>query len=531
MADTVVHPRIRAGVLEDRLYQGNIAQSAVARNTLVVLPTGLGKTTIALRTMAETWDRAPTRSLLFLAPTRPLVVQHARSIEAALVGPEPVVLTGTIPPARRAALVNPPQVIVATPQVIANDLAQGGLRLDPFALIVFDEAHRAVGEYPYVAIAEANREGPRARVLAMTASPGSQLERVREVWANLGIEHFELRTAEDPDVRPYVHDIGVEVREVPVPAELQQLAVLLRAAVRRQTEQLRAFGLLGATEATRRELLAVGATIHGQIEGYRSRGENVPPRLWTVNTAHAAAMKGLHALELAESQSVDGLRKFLDEQGEPKRGRVSPAQRAFVGDPDVVRTRAALGSTELEHPKVAMTVEIVSQELHAAPLSRVLVFAQFRRTAEQLVGELALLRDPAVRPARFVGQASRGADVGMTQKEQVELLDRFRSGAVNCLVATSVGEEGLDVPSTDLVIFYEPVPDVIRTIQRRGRTGRFRAGRTIVLQAPGRDVVLQRASRARERKMVEILDRVEEESRKGSLRPAARRTVQQQLPG
>lgn len=531
MADTVVQPWIRPGVLEDRLYQAHIAQSALTRNTLVVLPTGLGKTAIALRLMAEVWERTPDRSLLFLAPTRPLVVQHARSIAATLLGPAPVVLTGTIPPARRAALVTPPQVVVATPQVIANDLARGDLQLEPYALIVFDEAHRAVGDYPYVAIAEANRERPGARVLAMTASPGSQYERVREVWSNLGIEHFELRTAEDPDVQPYVHEIGVEVREVPVPAELYGLVALLRAQVRRQTEQLRSFGLLGATEATRRELLGVGTTIHGQIEGYRGRAESVPPRLWSANTAHAAAMKGLHALELAESQSVDGLRKYLDEQGRPKRGRISPAQRAFVDDPDVVRARGLLGSTELEHPKIAVTVEIVAKELHAAPLSRVLVFAQFRNTAEKLVDELARLHDPAVRPARFVGQAARGADLGMSQKEQVELLDRFRSGAVNCLVATSVGEEGLDVPSTDLVVFYEPVPDVIRTIQRRGRTGRFRTGRTIVLQAPGRDVVLQRASRARERRMVEILDQIEEESRKGSLRPPARRTVQQTLPG
>jgi len=142
--ETVSHPRIRPGTLESRLYQEKIAESALARNTLVVLPTGLGKTAIALRVIAEHLLRFPDRSILFLAPTRPLVVQHARSVATTLFGPEPVVLTGTVSPEKRAALLHPPQVVVATPQVIGNDLVRGELRLDPFSLIVFDEAHRAV---------------------------------------------------------------------------------------------------------------------------------------------------------------------------------------------------------------------------------------------------------------------------------------------------------------------------------------------------------------------------------------------------
>ncbi len=169
---TVEHPRIRPEVLEDRLYQRTIAETAVERNTLVVLPTGLGKTAIALRVMAEFLLRRPTASILFMAPTRPLVVQHARSVASTLFAPEPLTLTGAVSPERRAALLRPPQVVLATPQVVANDLRIAEFPLDTFSLIVFDEAHRAVGEYPYVAIGEANRQGPRARVLAMTASPG-----------------------------------------------------------------------------------------------------------------------------------------------------------------------------------------------------------------------------------------------------------------------------------------------------------------------------------------------------------------------
>ncbi|MCI4316952.1 MAG: DEAD/DEAH box helicase, partial [Thermoplasmata archaeon] len=153
---SVVHPRVKPGVLEDRLYQERVAATTIDHNTLAVLPTGLGKTAIALRVIAEYLLRHPTRSVLFLAPTRPLVVQHARSVEETLFAPPPLVLTGTIPPERRALLLQPPQVVVATPQVIHNDLVKGELDLAAFSLIVFDEAHRAVGDYPYVALGQAN---------------------------------------------------------------------------------------------------------------------------------------------------------------------------------------------------------------------------------------------------------------------------------------------------------------------------------------------------------------------------------------
>lgn len=517
---SVEHPRIRPGVLEDRLYQARIAATARTHNTLVVLPTGLGKTAIALRAIAEHLLAEPTRSILFLAPTRPLVVQHARSVAESLLAPEPVVLTGTVTPARRLALLAPPQVVVATPQVIANDLADGSTSLDPYSLVVFDEAHRATGDYPYVTIGRANAAGPRARVLAMTASPGSRKDRIEEVWANLGIERFEYRSPDDEDVRPYLHGVGVETVSVPVPPEVRHLAIRLRAAVQRQGEVLRRFNLLPAGEVSRRDLLALGERLRREVGAARLRGETGSNGVWAAITAEAAAMKGLHALELIETQGVGALREFLEKQLPRPGTRSTPAQRAFLDDPEVVRVREELRSLRLEHPKVAKAVAIVAGQLRDAPDSRVIVFAQYRDTAKLLVEELTALGDPSVRPARFVGQASHLRDEGLSQKEQIALLDEFRAGRLNCLVATSVAEEGLDIPSTDLVVFYEPVPSMIRTIQRRGRTGRARAGRVLVLVAEGtRDVSLDRSARSKERRMHDLLEEIQAEMARGRAPP------------
>jgi ERCC4-related helicase len=529
----VEHPRIRPDALDDRLYQERIAETAVAHNTLVVLPTGLGKTAIALRVIAEFLLRSPTRSVLLLAPTRPLVVQHARSVGEKLFAPTPLTLTGAIAPARRAELLSPPQVIVATPQVVANDLAAGEFPLDTIDLIVFDEAHRAVGDYPYVAIARANREGPNARVLAMTASPGGSLTRIREVWNHLGIERFEYRTDRSPDVVPYIHGIGVETIEVPVPPEVRDLAIRLRAAAQRPIEVLRRLGVVPGGEVGRRALLDAGAKLHGAIAGVRASGAPAP-ELWQAVTAQAVAMKELHALELIETQGVDSLREFFARQTPPEGKRMTPAQRAFLTDPDVVEVQRRLKAITLEHPKIATAVGVVASELHRNPAARVILFGQYRDTVDHLVAELERLKDPGIRPARFVGQATHGEDAGLSQREQIGVLDAFRSGAVNCLVATSVAEEGLDIPATDLVVFYEPVPDVIRTIQRRGRTGRARSGRAVVLVAAGtRDVGLHRGASARERRMHDMLEKVQTEAASGrGVRPPAPRTVQTTLdPG
>ncbi|HUI38946.1 MAG TPA: DEAD/DEAH box helicase [Thermoplasmata archaeon] len=523
----VEHPRIRPGILEDRLYQEVIARAATDRNTLVVLPTGLGKTAIALRVVAEWLRREPTRSVLVLAPTRPLVVQHARTLADTLLAPAPLLLTGAISPEKRAALLRPPQVIAATPQVIRNDIETGSFPLASLSLIVVDEAHRAVGDYPYVSIGRANGSGPKARVLAMTASPGQRIERVREVWANLGLEHVEYRTLEDSDVRPYVHGIGVEAVEVPLPAEVQHLAVRIRTAIRHQTDRLVELGVLANPNAGKRDLLEVGDRLHRDVAAYRARAERAPAASWAAITAQSAAMKGLHALELVETQGVEAFAQFVDRQSEQ---RPTPALRAFLGDPEIVEALRSLRSLSLEHPKVATALRIVTEQLRKAPESRVIVFTQYRQTAELLEREFARAADPAVRAARFVGQATHGSDIGMSQREQVALLGAFRTGEVNCLLATSVAEEGLDVPSTDLVVFYEPVPDLIRSIQRRGRTGRVRTGRAVVLVAAGtRDVALHRSTRGKEARMHEMLERVEAEARAGGVRPPAAKTVQRSL--
>jgi Fanconi anemia group M protein len=151
-------------------------------------------------------------------------------------------------------------------------------------------------------------------------------------------------------------------------------------------------------------------------------------------------------------------------------------------------------------------MSLVSRVLNSDTSSKVMVFTQYRDTVDVLVEKLSSIDGASV--GKLIGQSNKG----LRQKEQIEILEEFRSGARNVIVATSVGEEGLDVASTNAVIFYEAVPSEIRTIQRRGRTGRKNDGEVFVLIAKGTmDEVFENSSKKKEDQMRSRLEKLNKE--------------------
>jgi Fanconi anemia group M protein len=501
----VTHELIRREAIEDRAYQGNIARACLERSTLVVLPTGMGKTVIASIVIAEILRRRGGR-ILFLAPTKPLVEQHAASLRATLTVDRIALFTGeATSPEERDLLWRENKIVVSTPQVIRNDLRAERFTLEDVSLVVFDEAHRAVGDYAYVDVAAAYKDVPGRLVLGMTASPGSSAEKILEVCGNLGITAVEIRTEYDADVVPYIQEMKFQQIPVEAPDVSKEIRALLRTVFDEQIERIKRAGFLrGKPRATLKDLLAVGNEARRALDTGTRDG-----RLYGVMTAQAIAMKANHAIELAETQGLGALRSYFERMASNGRSR---ADTQFRKHEKVVAAVALAREAEVEHPKIHKTLWVVRGEFLRKPDAKIIVFTHYRDTSERVTQELA--RIPGVRPVRFVGQSTRGEDVGLTQKEQVEILDRFRSGEVNVIVATSIGEEGLDIPQVDLVVFYEPVPSEIRTIQRRGRTGRSAAGRVVMLVTKDtRDEAYFYSAKRKERKMHEELDRLRRELR------------------
>jgi ERCC4-related helicase len=480
MTSYLEHPLLKAQAVERRLFQIDLASKALQASTLVVVPTGLGKTIVALMVLLPRLDKG---KVLFLAPTRPLVEQHASFLERVLTDEDIVTfVTGDTSPDKRAETWNRKRIVVATPQVIENDLLSRRINLKDVSLIIFDEAHRGVGNYAYVYIAERySREAESPLVLGITASPGSQSEKIEEICSNLGFEKIETKTESDPDVQPFVHHRDIEWVKVKVPDELARVRTAIEDVLKDRIDDLNHLGIFPAkinTRASKRELLELQSFVRGMA----ARQPN--PACFKAVSVMAEVLKLYHAVELAETQGKDSLARYFQRlQGEALSRSGSKASRRIVEDPTFRQAMNALMQSDVEHPKLAAAREILKDQLSAKPNSRIMVFTNYRDTASAVLQYLK--DDPDIRAVRFVGQSSRQDDEGLSQKKQGQILDKFRVGEYNVLIATSVGEEGIDIPATDMVLFYEPVPSEIRSIQRKGRTGRARAGRVVVLIARG----------------------------------------------
>jgi len=501
------HPLIWPKTVEFRLYQKRIADAASEKNTLVVLPTALGKTVISALVAADILLNYRNTRVLVMAPTRPLVMQHRESFTRMLKLREDglALLTGKTPAEyRRAVWDGSPRIVFATPQVVRNDLLEGRLSLKDFGLLVFDECHRAVKEYAYTEVAKTYvSESIYPLILGMTASPGSDPKRVEEVCQALYIEHVECRSEEDPDVKPYIHPIEVEWRRVDLPREYLDVRDRLRQLLNQRLEWLRRQGILrGRTEYIgRRDLVEAGEELRYRLE--ESIEEERGP-LYVAIINQSIALTLFHALELLETQGIHTLKAFLDRVEKERSEKRSYA--ILTNDPQYEGLKKMVdASSSLEHPKVHLLKQSVGEQLEGKPSSRMIVFTQYRDTASHLVDQLNTVR--GVRAERFVGQASRLDDKGLTQEEQARIIKDLEEGTINVLVATSIAEEGLDIPSVDQVIFYEPIPSEIRYIQRRGRTGRKRPGKAVILAANNTyDMIYLYASRRRVEKMRAIAE-------------------------
>jgi Fanconi anemia group M protein len=503
----VEHPLIWPGKVEFRLYQKTIADVAAEKNTLVILPTALGKTVISALASANILYNYRDAKILVMAPTRPLVVQHRGTFLKILKLREKdtVVLTGRTPAGHRKAFWNSEaRIFFSTPQVVRNDLLDGVFSLEKFSLVVFDECHRAVKEYAYTDIARAYvAQARHPIILGMTASPGSDVNRIQEVCRNLYIERVEFRTEQDVDVKPYIQPIEVEWRRVNLPKEYLTVKSHIRAMLDRRLNWLIANGIIKRKPeyVTRKCLIDAGEELRYLLEAESIEEER--GRIFTAIINQSLALTLFHMLELLETQGLHTLKAFMEKVEAEKREKHSYAILAH--DPEYRALKSLVYTTTPEHPKVELLKQAIHNQLIWKPSSRMLVFTQYRDTATHLMEQLKSV--PNVRAERFVGQATKLNDKGLTQEEQGEMIRKLEEGELNVLVATSIAEEGLDIPAVDHVIFYEPIPSEIRYIQRKGRTGRKAPGKVTILAANETlDMIYFYASRKRAEMMRRIVE-------------------------
>lgn len=511
----IAHPLIEKDLVRRRAYQENIFINCLNSNSLVVIPTGLGKTVIGLMLAVHRLTNHKGSKVIFLAPTKPLVDQHQKSFQELTTLPEEslIAITGAISPDKRGKIWDNVQVAFMTPQVLQNDIITGLYPLTDISLIIFDECHRAVGDYAYCFIAQKYiQSATHPQILGLTASPGSDQEKINEIKENLFIEHIEIRTEKDQDVIPYIQKVTNEWIKVALPEEFSKILTILNDKLKSIYKYLKEQDLLNSydtNKVSRTDLLKLNKVINRRIANASTDNERFS--MFYAKKLVANAMRISHMTELLETQGINALRMYLEKNLEKvKKNTANKSLRELLADVEmkkVILLTKRMYKQGIVHPKLTILKDFLHEQLIKTPESRILVFCHFRDSVNNVVEYFG--GDEIVRAHKFVGQQTKGKDKGLTQKQQIELLEEFKDGLYNVLIGTSVAEEGLDIAECDLVIFYDVVPSAVRSIQRRGRTGRKKEGKVLILMAEGtRDEGYYWAEKAKEKNMSHILNKL-----------------------
>ncbi|XP_077477393.1 Fanconi anemia group M protein isoform X2 [Stigmatopora argus] len=493
-----------------REYQLHMSQAALFQNTLVCLPTGLGKTFIAAVVMYNFYRWYPAGKIVFMAPTKPLVAQQIEACYNVMGIPQEHMaeLTGSTAAHRRQEVWRSKRIFFLTPQVMMNDLSRDSRLAPQIKCLVIDEAHKALGNHAYCqVIRQLSCQTRQFRVLALSATPGGETKSVQCVISNLLISHIELRSEESPDILAHSYQRCVEKIVVPIGDMLasyqtRYLQVLEkftsrliqnRVMAHKDLQNLTKYQLLLARDQFRKNPPThIKGPQQGMLEGDFAL---------CISLCHGYELlmqMGLRSFFLFIQGIMDGSREMSRARNELQRTptfmdlyyeiETKFAKEPGIDDPYVYG-----------HPKLQKLDEVVVQHFHFLTQNassstgagevgtRVMIFSSFRDSVQEIA--LMLNRhSPLIRAMTFTGHGSAGKAVkGLTQKEQLEVVNRFRQGGFNTLVSTCVGEEGLDIGEVDLIVCFDAQKNPTRLVQRMGRTGRKRQGRIVVTLAQGRE--------------------------------------------
>ena len=507
-----------------RTYQFNIVARGLYHNLLVALPTGLGKTFIAATIMLNWYRWTKSAQIVFVAPTKPLVSQQVEACfhTAGVPRSDTTLLTGTTAPGVRAEEWNTKRVFFMTPQTLINDLKTGIADAKKIVLLVVDEAHRATGAYAYVEVVKfLRRFNSSFRVLALTATPGSTVEGVQEVIDGLGISDIEIRTEESIDIREYVHSRDVDPVLFENSEEMELLMGMYAKALQPVLNKLVGMNAYWNRDPMTMTPYGMNQARAKWMQSDAGRRANMGVKAM-VNAVFTILAKLAHPIDLLKFHGIGPFyRSLLGIQNEPEGGKY---RKQIVEDENFRKMMGMLqmwmqDTNFIGHPKLDYLQSVVLKHFVDASEgradgdispahTRIMVFAHFRDSAEEIVRVLQR-NEPMIRPHVFVGQAAAKGLEGMDQKSQLAIIEKFKSGIYNTLVATSIGEEGLDIGEVDLIVCYDASASPIRMLQRMGRTGRKRAGNIVVFLMKGKEENSFKQAKDNYQKMQEIIARGE----------------------
>jgi Fanconi anemia group M protein len=505
---------LKKNTIQYRQYQDNIIKKCRKKNSLIVLPTGLGKTIIGILLIAKRLKKYKSHGkILILAPTRPLVAQHLSSCQKFLNLQDDNIqmLTGRVPPEKRMTHFKKARIIISTPQVIKNDVMRGRYYLNDVVLTIFDEAHRTRGNYAYTFLSkEYMGKCQDPLLLGLTASPGKDYETIQELCNNLFIENIIFKTYEDKDVKGYIHEIDIFLEKVDLPIKILEISQIMEDLFQTYLRFFIERKLINPYKKyySKMDFLRIAQDLTFSLkyrdlfnnnefkeEFFEELHFNDPPIINIVRENEldihsifsycSSCISLLHAKELLETQEMTLFQTFLKKLTYKAEQDNLSAKRIINSDHFklIVSLIEKKSMIHIHHPKIDKLLDIIREEIKEFQNDKILIFTQYREMADILITIINNEFKKDLIAKKFIGQSTTINEQGFSQNKQMQILKDFRSGEINVLTATSVAEEGLDIPNVDAIIFYEPVASEIRHIQRRGRTGRHSPGRCYILIA------------------------------------------------
>lgn len=511
---------------EIRDYQFNIVKKAFYNNLLVTLPTGLGKTFIASTVILNFLRWFPDSKLIFMAPTKPLVAQQIKAC-CSITGISSSKVAILLDKSKnlRLKIWNDKSVFFTTPQVVENDLANGSCDPKKIVLLVIDEAHRAKGNYAYNNVCQfINRFNSSYRVLALTATPATNIEGVQEIINNLHISKIEVRTENSIDIIKYIKRKKIERITVHPNNHILHCIDLLSEAI-----------LPVLTTCNERKIYDI--TDPKKINAFQAmessqriiRNPTIPEGLkWSnyfllqllIVVGQCLRRLNIYGIKSFYTYFTEKHNEFITKYDNKKSTNHTAA--SFYKHEKITEllnlSESLINDNSfISHPKLEVLIENLKVFASENPSndSKVIVFTEFRESALEIVQSIENLRSSLLKPHIFIGQAkerekfdevkflnkgrkkpiaqpkaktpsirssSEDAQLkGMNQKIQKKLIKDFKNNSYNILVATSIGEEGLDIGEVDLIVCYDSTSSPIKNIQRMGRTGRKRDGKVLLL--------------------------------------------------
>jgi len=502
--------------IKPRKYQEEIFENCKNKNCLVILPTGIGKTLIALMLSIHTQRKYPGTKTLFLAPTRPLAEQHLKYFKKQLpdLFGELTLFTGKINSEKRKKLWQTSDIIFSTPQCVSNDIKNKLYNLNEVSLLIEDECHRCLKNYAYTYVAKKYKEQSNGQILGLTASPGTDKETIKQIASNLQIETIELRTRDSEDVKEYLQELKFQTINLEFPKEFLEMDIILKELRDKKIQELKNRKLL-YKNPNKITLLETQKKI---MKSITSGNKNF--NLLSGASACAQALKISHLIELLETQTLYTSLNYIKSIFKQAESNQSKAVKQLIKKPEFNQVYIKINeliSKKTEHPKLIKLKQII-QDLIKNPKLKVIVFSQYRDSVIKICKELNSIE--GINAKVFIGQTKKN-ESGLSQKEQQEIIEEFKQGKINIICSTSIGEEGLDIPEVNSVIFYEPIPSAIRSIQRRGRTARLMKGQLIILVTKKTlDETFYYASIGKEKRMHKAIKSIKEDLDKGiSIKP------------